>query len=140
MHKLEEIEITELIPQRKPILMIDSLVSFDKIITGTKFTVREENIFVEDGKFYEAGIIENFAQTCAARMGYINKFLNNKEVRLGFIGAIKNLNINFFPALGDEIETTIEVLNEYFNITLVNAKSVCNGNVIAECEMKISLV
>ncbi len=140
MKNLEEIDILELIPQRQPMLMIDKLTSFDKIITATKLTVREDNIFFEDGKFYEAGIIENFAQTCAARMGYINKFLNNQEVRLGFIGAIKNLNIHFFPELGDEIETTIEVMNEYFNITLVNAKSVCHGKVIAECEMKISLV
>lgn len=140
MAKIEEIDILELIPQRPPFLMIDKLVSFDKIITATKFTVREDNLFYEDGKFYEAGIIENFAQTCAARMGYINKIVNNGEVRLGFIGAIKNLKINFFPTLGDEIETSIEVMSEYFNITLVNAKSVCNGKVVAECEMKISLV
>ena len=140
MSKIEEIDILELIPQRSPILMIDKLVSFDEVITATKLVVREDNIFYEDGKFYEAGIIENFAQTCAARMGYINKIINNDDVRLGFIGAVKNLKINFFPTLGDKIETKIEVMNEYFNITLVNAKSVCKGKVIAECEMKISLV
>lgn len=140
MSKIEEIDILELIPQRLPILMIDKLISFDEVITATKLVVRQDNLFYENGKFFEAGIIENFAQTCAARMGYINKIINSDEVRLGFIGAIKNLKINFFPTLGDEIETKIKVMNEYFNITLVNAKSVCNGEVIAECEMKISLV
>ena len=73
-------------------------------------------------------------------MGYINKILNSEEVRLGFIGAIKNLQINFFPKLGDVIETKIEVVSEYFNITLVRAKSVCEERIVAECEMKISLV
>lgn len=138
--QIQEIDILELIPQRPPILMIDKLLSFDEMITTTKLQVREDNIFFENGKFFEAGIIENFAQTCAARMGYINKVINNDEVRLGFIGAIKNLKINFFPSLGDEIETKIEVKSEYFNITLVEAQSVCKGQVVAECEMKISLV
>lgn len=140
MARIEEIDILELIPQRPPFLMIDKLVSFDKIITATRFTVRKDNLFYEDGKFYEAGIIENFAQTCAARMGYISKIINSDEVRLGFIGAIKNLKIYFFPKAGDTIETQIEVASEYFNITLVKAKSVSNGKVVAECEMKISLV
>jgi len=140
MAKIEEIDILEIIPQRPPFLMIDKLISFDKIITTTRFTVREDNLFLEGGNFYESGIIENLAQTCAARMGYIRKILSNEEVRLGFIGAIKNLKIHFFPKAGDKIETEIEVASEYFNITLVNAKSVCNGEVVAECEMKISLV
>lgn len=140
MNELSKIEITELIPQRAPFLMIDKMVSFDKVVTGTIFTVPEDNLFVESGRFSEAGIIENMAQTCAARMGYINKYLNNDEVRLGFIGAIKDLQIQSFPQVGDTMETTIEVLSEYFNLTLARAKTICNNKVIAECEMKISLV
>lgn len=140
MNQLENIDIIELIPQRSPFLMIDKLVSINEVITKTTFIVHEDNIFYENGCFYEAGIIENIAQSCAARMGYINKYLNDDEVKLGFIGAVKNLNIHFFPTVGDKIETTVEVLSEYFNLTMVCAKSICNGKVMAECEMKISLV
>ncbi len=140
MMELDKIEITELIPQRAPFLMVDKLVSFDTDVTKTTFTVQENNIFVENGLFAEAGIIENIAQTCAAYMGYFNKYINNKEVQLGFIGAIKNLNIHSLPETGEKVETTIEILSEYFNLTLARAKSICNHEVIAECEMKISLV
>ena len=62
------------------------------------------------------------------------------EVRLGFIGAMKSLIIHKLPAVYSLLETTVEVVNEVFNITLVNATTMCNGEVLVTCEMKISLV
>jgi len=60
-------------------------------------------------------------------------------VRLGFIGAMKSLFINRLPGVHSKLETTIEVVNEVFDITLVNATTLCNGEVLVTCEMKISV-
>lgn len=134
------IDVKTLIPQQVPFVMIDHLTHFDMVFTKTDFTIRPDNLFVEDGVFLEAGLVENIAQTCAARLGYINTVILKGEVRLGFIGAMKSLKINDLPAIGERLETSIEVMNEVFNITLVNATTLCNGRTVATCEMKISVV
>ena len=136
---VEQINIEDLLPQRRPFIMLDALTHFDEVITRTRMKVKADNIFVENDQFTESGIIENIAQTCAARMGYINKYLHSDKVKIGFIGSIKDLIINKLPKTGDELKTTIEVMSEVFSITLVNAKVEAGDKLIATCEMKISL-
>jgi len=131
--------IEELLPQRKPFIAIDRMLYFDTVTTITGLEIVENSIFVEDGFLTEAGIMENIAQTCAARMGYINKYLQSGKVKVGFIGAIKDLVIHELPKVGDELKTTIEVVSEIFAITLVNAKVEVADKLIATCEMKIAI-
>lgn len=133
------IDIKQIIPQQPPFIMIDRLVHFDQVFTKTEFKIRPDNLFVENGKFLESGLIENIAQTCAARLGYINTVILKDEVHLGFIGAMKSLYINKLPNVHSTLETTIEVVNEVFNITLVKATTICEGEVLVTCEMKISV-
>jgi predicted hotdog family 3-hydroxylacyl-ACP dehydratase len=136
----EDIDVKSLIPQQPPFVMIDRLLHFDSVFTKTFFEIRPDGLFVENGKLLEAGLVENIAQTCAARLGYINTIILKDGVRLGFIGAMKSLVINKLPDVYSTLETTIEVVNEVFNITLVNATTLCNGEVLVTCEMKISVV
>ena len=119
--------------------MVDALTHFDETITRTRMQVKADNIFVENTELTESGIIENIAQTCAARMGYINKYLHSDKVKIGFIGSIKDFVINEFPKVGDELKTTVEVISEVFAITLVNAKIEVGDRLIATGEMKISI-
>ena len=135
----KNIDVKQLIPQKPPFVMIDHLVHFDQVFTKTEFEILPDNLFVENGRFLESGLIENIAQTCAARLGYINTVVNKDEVRLGFIGAMKSLYINKLPRVHSTLETTIEVMNEVFNITLVKATTICEGEVLVTCEMKISV-
>ena len=137
--EFENINILDLLPQQPPFVMVDKLLFCDRETTTTALTVHKDNIFVENDELTEAGVMENIAQTCAARMGYINKYIHSDKVKLGFIGAIKNLVIEELPKTGDELKTTIDVVSEVFNITLVNAKVEINEKLIASCEMKISL-
>ena len=134
-----EINISELIPQQSPFILVDKLLYCDLETTKTALIVREDNIFFDNGMLSESGLMENIAQTCAARMGYINKYIHSDKVKLGFIGSIKNLVIEELPKAGDELMTTIDVVSEVFTITLVNAKVEVREKLIASCEMKISL-
>lgn len=119
--------------------MVDQLTHFDEVITRTHLKVAADNIFVENNELTESGVIENIAQTCAARMGYINKYLCADEVKIGFIGSIKDLIFEKLPKVDDSLKTTIEVVSEIFAITLVNAKVEVDDQLIASCEMKISI-
>lgn len=136
---LNEIDIHELLPQQEPFVMIGKLTHFDMEKTVTETVVKESNIFTENGVFTASGVIENIAQTCAARIGYVNKYILKKGIQLGFIGAIRNLQLHRCPIVGETIKTTILTIEEIFGMTLVKA-TVCVGDeVIAESEMKIAL-
>lgn len=136
---LNEIDIHELLPQQEPFVMIGKLTQFDMGKTVTETVIAEDNIFTENGVFTASGVIENIAQTCAARIGYVNKYILKKGIQLGFIGAIRNLQLHRCPIVGETIKTTILTIEEIFGMTLVKA-TVCVGDeVIAESEMKIAL-
>ena len=135
---LSSIPMSELLPQREPFVMVSRLVQFDPVVSTTQLDITSDNIFVEGGTLIAAGVIENIAQTCAARIGYINR-QSSEGVRLGFIGAIRNLDILRLPKVGETLSTTITVVEEVFGMTLVNAVVKVADEVIAQTEMKIAL-
>ncbi len=128
--------IQALIPQRPPFVMIDTLVSFSGQSTTTGFSIRADNIFVENGTFKEPGLVENIAQTAAARAGYISK-KEDKPVEVGYIGSVNNLQVFALPKTGDELITEITIENQIFDVTLISGKVSCNGELMAQCNMKI---
>lgn len=144
---IENIDILTLIPQKRPFVMVDRLIDFNEEGSTTDFVVREDNLFCVDGTLLETGIMENIAQTCAARIGYINLYEKKESVKIGVIGSIKDFKIFELPKIGDILETTINVISEVFAITLVSAKVKIKDQynadgsekIIAQCEMKISL-
>ena len=139
MRAIEDITLKELIPQRPPFVMIDKLLSCDMVVTTTELEVREDNIFVADSRLTAEGLMENIAQTCAARMGYIN-LSRGEKVKLGVIGAVNSYEIFQTPKVGERIVTMIEVLEEMFQITLVKAVVKCGEKIMAEANMKIAIM
>lgn len=135
-----QIPIQGILPQREPFIMISHLLHYDEVVTVTRFAIEASNIFCRDGVLVASGLIENIAQTCAARIGYINKYILHKDVNIGFIGAVRNLQFHGLPAVGSTIETRIEVLSSTFGITLAHGEvRLLDGTLIAEGEMKIAL-
>lgn len=135
---LPDSDILRYIPQRQPIVMVDTLVAVSEKVTETTFVVKAGALFVEDGVLQEAGLIENIAQTAAAGVGY-QCAVNNVEVPVGFIGAVKNLTIDYLPKVGEEIRTRVEVLEEIFDMSLIKGTSFVGNKSVVVCEMKIVL-
>ena len=65
----EEIDIKSLLPQQPPFVMVDALLDYSEEKTVTALKVQEENIFCSNGTLSASGMMENIAQTCAARLG-----------------------------------------------------------------------
>ena len=137
--ELDKIDIHELLPQQEPFVMVGKLIHYDDVVTVTTTKISDENIFVEAGVFTSSGVIENIAQTCAARIGYINKYILKKGIQIGFIGAIRDLKLHRLPKTGEEITTTISVIEEVFGMTLVSASVKIGDEVLADAEMKIAV-
>lgn len=133
---MREWTISDLIPQRKPIMMVDKLCSASDEGATTLLSVRDDNMFLDGEKMCEAGIIEHMAQSASAMEGYKYKS-QGKEAPVGFIGEVKKFTLNFMPKIGDTISTEIRVVSEAMGITLTNAQSSVDGEVAATCQMKI---
>ena len=129
-------DIKVLIPQREPMIMIDRLLSADDLTGRSEFMVRSENIFVENGALNPSGMVENMAQTAAARIGYICQQAK-QPVPLGYIGAVQNLEILALPKINQRIETEISIKNQIFDITIIAATIYTNGKPLARGDLKI---
>ncbi|MCX6244171.1 MAG: 3-hydroxyacyl-ACP dehydratase [Bacteroidetes bacterium] len=134
-----ETEILGYLPQKPPMVMIGKLLEAEGKRTVTSLRITEDNIFCSDGLFREPGLIENMAQTAAAGVGYLAR-KDQKEPPVGFIGGLRNLRIDDFPGIGDEIVTEVTVEHEVFDATVVNGKVFLKERCIAECELKIFLL
>lgn len=133
-----DVSPSEILPQRPPFVLIDRLTHYDEVETSTQLAIRGDNIFVSEGRMLEPGLVENMAQTCAARLGYYN-LISGLPVKIGFIGAISNLHVLRTPKVGETLDTTIHVEEEVFGMTLVNAETRVGDNVVATAKMKIAI-
>jgi 3-hydroxymyristoyl/3-hydroxydecanoyl-(acyl carrier protein) dehydratase len=131
-------DITTLIPQRAPFIMVDKILSSENGKTITSFYIKEDNILSKDGFFREPGMIENIAQSVAAGRGYEGA-KENKAPQIGYIGSIKALQIHFFPKINTEIKTEICILNQVLNFTSVSGKIFSDNKIAAECELVIAV-
>ncbi len=131
-------DILKLLPQRAPILMIDKFYGIENNESRSGLTVMPDNIFCSDGEMQETGIIEHIAQSAAARVGYIY-VEKGEEVPLGFIGSVDKLTVHRLPQVGEELTTTISIMQEVGDITLVAAQTISGIETVADCRMKIFL-
>lgn len=125
------------IPQRPPFVLVDNIVDCDDVVIVTDFSVPQEHVLVRQGMLTAPGVMENIAQTCAARIGWVNR---NKPVRIGVIGSISKLNIVRLPKVGELLHTKVTVESEVFEATIVHAQTFVDEVLVAECDMKVFLV
>jgi 3-hydroxyacyl-[acyl-carrier-protein] dehydratase len=127
------------IPQGPPFEMVDKIISIDAQATITSFTIQADNIFVDEaGYLKEAALVENMAQTAAASTGYLAANTGTTPP-IGFIGAIKDLNIIQLPKVGDIITTTMQMITQIGNVHVVQTSIALNQTNIATAEFKIFL-
>lgn len=129
--------ILQLIPQRPPFVMVDSLLEYTHLTGKMAFTIPKDNILVKDGRFSEPGLIEHMAQSMSLHRGYRGFLAGLERPQTGFIGAIKTVEIFELPLAGQYLTTFVEILQEVMKVTLVTAKTYNEaGKLVASSEMK----
>ena len=130
--------VENLLPQKFPFVMVDKMFSYSEtqIVSGLK--IQNDNLFFDNGNFLEAGLVEHMAQSVALHTGY-QFYLKQEPAPTGYIGSIKEIEINALPKLGDEIQTTVTILHEFAGITLVDIMTTLHNQVIAKGQMKTIL-
>ena len=129
-------DISGLIPQKSPFVMVDSLLEFTPEKVVSALNIKSSNLFVKNQVFLEPGLVENMAQTVALHTGY-DYFLKGEQAPTGYIGSIKSINISKLPTVDEVIRTEATILHEFMGVTMV-AVSVYNSlnEEIATGEMK----
>lgn len=130
--------ILKLIPQRSPIVMVDSLLEYSESDILSELTVLADNIFLFENNLQESGLLEHMAQTVAMHTGY-SFFLSNEVAPTGYIGSIQKAEIARLPKHGEKIQSRAQIVQEFMGVTLVHITSAIDGEVIATSQMKTVL-
>lgn len=129
-------DVSHLIPQKVPFVLVHSLLNFTSEKVVSSFTVLNDNLFVENKLLLEPGLVENMAQTVALHTGY-DYFLKGEKAPTGYIGSIKTIIINQLPKVNDVIKTEATILHEFMGVTMVSVSVFNDKNEeIASGEMK----
>lgn len=122
--------IAHYIPQRPPFVFIDTIDELSNTVARTRFTIPADCPLVTDGILPLAGLMENAAQTCAARAGD----------RIGYIGAVKQMEAYRFPVIGETLYTEAQLVQEVMNICLMEVKTFTGDELIATTTLKIATI
>lgn len=129
-------KITDFIPQRDPILMVDDARIIGAGAAETILTICDTNWFHKEGVLLEAGMVEHIAQSAAAMVGLSGE----GEPHIGYIGDIKDFKQYHLPRVGETITTKVNTVMQMDNITLIEATSTVNGTIMATARLKLFIV
>ena len=127
-------------------LMVDLILEIDASFVETIFLIKEDNIFVQNNVFIEAGLIENTAQTCSSIVGKKYFFeedgTENENVNvIGFISALKNVKIHSLPKVGDTIITKANLVSKFagddYTLCTMSCNSSVEDQILLECEINL---
>lgn len=140
------IDIKKYLPHREPMLMVDMIVAMNNEMVQTVFTLKDNNIFLENNIFVEAGLIENAAQTCSAIVAkgfYLDENNQDKEdvEVIGFISALKTLKIHTLPKVGNTITTkavlTSTFVTDDYTLCTMKCETFCKEVLLLEGEINL---
>ena len=127
--------VQNLIPQKYPFVMVDTLYSATDTSLVSGFSIPEDAVFCQNGFFNESGLIEHMAQSVALHTGY-QFYLRNEKPPMGYIGSLKDITIAILPKVKDKLVTYISIIQEFGGITLVDVVTKLNDIEIAKGELK----
>jgi predicted hotdog family 3-hydroxylacyl-ACP dehydratase len=123
-------DILSFIPQRPPFVFIDTVEDVNHSLARTRFTIPANCPLVAENILPLSGLMENAAQTCATRAGD----------KIGYIGAIKQMQVTRFPHVGETLTTEAVVVQEVLNISLMECTTRIGDELIATTTLKIATI
>lgn len=136
MVDVSSLEITALIAQRKPFIMVDKLLRVEGEEVETAFSVRADNYFLVNGSMVATGLIENMAQSASAMAGYEALQSGEKPVA-AFLVEVRKFSCTRLPAVGDTLHTTVVRTLNLYGFTYFTGRVLLNDEEIARTQMKI---
>lgn len=140
---VSNIDISNFLPHREPMLMVSSVLEIDDDSLATQFHILEDCIFLKDGKLSETGLIENAAQAASGVVG--QTFFEKEDLAgtgnklVGYISAIRKIEIFQLPSLGETIVTKAKLLSRFdtdeMTMCSLEAETFLGGKLIVSSTM-----
>jgi predicted hotdog family 3-hydroxylacyl-ACP dehydratase len=129
--------LTALIPQKHPFVLISSLKEVNEKTCLTTFAFSAAHVLCDKGQLSAAGLLENMAQSAGCKIGY-DDFLNGKKHAVGFIGEVRDFFFTRLPYAGEELTTEINIEHKVFGtVTVMTGRIMVGEEEIAACKMKV---
>lgn len=114
---VSSLDISNFLPHREPMLMVTSVLEISDDSVSTQFHITEDCVFLKGGKLSETGLIENAAQAASGVVG--QSFFDKDDLEgtgnklVGYISAIKKVEIFQLPKVGQTIITKAKLLSRF---------------------------
>jgi predicted hotdog family 3-hydroxylacyl-ACP dehydratase len=139
----EHIDIKKFLPHRTPMLMVSELLHIDDNTVTTAFHISKDCIFTNADILTESGLIENAAQACSAIVGQSYFAVDDLEGEgnqlVGYISAIKKVEIFKLPKIGETIRTKARLLSRIDSGSMTLCSMECttfiNTELIVACTL-----
>ena len=136
--ELRSLNVGELLPHGEAFRMVGSLVYCDGTRTVTETVVPQEGYLHDDnGHLAPVWFLENMAQTCAVRMGFLSAREGKVQARPGVIAAVKSMDVFAEVKAGDLLRTEMLVGAEAFGMMSCTGRIESDGRTVAEAELKL---
>lgn len=132
-------EVAAYIPQQHPFALIDTLYHCLPEQAWAGLLVRADHLLVQQHYLSEAGIIESMAQAMALKSGYEARQQSAAPPRVGFIAALKEVQIHALAPVGSTLVTHVAVLLQALDVLVVKATCGYGRTPVAQCEMRLFL-
>ncbi len=130
--------IETFVPQRPPMLLLSRIITATEESIDSEWDIPADCLFIQDNHLQPTGLMEHAAQTAAALTGVRCK-AHEEEVRIGYIGEIRQAMVYSLPAVGDTLHTHLAIQAEVGDISLVSVVVRQGEETIMECQLKIFL-
>lgn len=135
---MKQYDILQLIPQREPMVMVDSLLAVNDEEGVADLTVGSDNFFLDDsGHLEETGLMEHIAQSALAMAGYMAREAGRTTPPVGYTCEVRNFRSSLRPKVGDTLNTSISFGPEVGGVRKIHAKTIVGRRTVATVEMKI---
>ena len=136
------ISIHKYLPHHPPMQMVDTITDISNTHVVTEFTVTDDCIFLDEGLFVEVGLIENMAQTCSAIVGqFLFGIEDTSNYVIGYISAIKKLEIFTLPKVQEVVRTEAELLSRFdsdeYYLCAMRCNAFADGVHLATAELNL---
>ncbi len=131
------VDVSELIPHKPPMLMIDNLLEINERASVSEMTVRDDMLFVDgSGKLAEASYPEIISQAVAAQEGF-RRFGGKNPLVEGFLLGIKNFEILGESRVGDDLRISLQKKTRFGDFGILSGEIFRGDELIARGEVKV---
>ena len=136
----QPVSVTELLPHRPPMLLLDALESFSAQAARAVLEVRADNPFLRpDGFLERAAFAEMLAQCFAAGFGACLRAAGQRAPGWGYLAALREVVVQGDARLGQRLAVTACLTARLGNIAVVTGEVWCGEKLLASGQIKVFL-